>query len=476
MVVGDIAIDKDVVIIGGGPAGYTAAIKAAQLGREVTLIEKEKLGGVCLNHGCIPAKIFSTIAAKYKELHHYSTFGIQVEKTVIVLNQLHQYQQKIISQLEKGIEQLCKNNHVEIIKGNASFLANDRIGVEKGDTFEMITFQKAIIATGCQIELDKRFLFHYDQKQILNPFSLYKIEEIPDHLVIYGSDYIALEAAFTFKLLGAKVSLILENGEKGFGLDESLEKELKRLFKKEKIHLLENFQLIDAKLIDGKVQAKLRKNSLEEVTMECSHLYIEPNYKPNLKDLGIERLAIEQDENGFIKINNYCQTTKNHIYAIGDVTDSRKYAFCAIKQGKTAAEAIAGCNVDWQTMMIPQIIHTYPPIASVGLTEEEAQQLGYKIHIGLSQYRANGFASVMNKRDGLIKIISEQESERILGVHMIGSHAIELISTAITALELVARNEDLKFPLYPHPSFNEVLLEAIENVSSTLTKKENMTF
>lgn len=297
MVVGDIAIEKDVVIIGGGPAGYTAAIKAAQLGREVTLIEKEKLGGVCLNHGCIPAKIFSTIAAKYKELHHYSMFGIQVEKTEMVLNQLHQYQQKIISQLEKGIEQLCKNNHVEIIKGNASFLTNDRIGVEKGDTFEMITFQKAIIATGCHIELDKRFPFHYDQKQILNPFSLYKIEEIPDHLVIYGSDYIALEAAFTFKLLGAKVSLILENGEKGFGLDESLEKELKRLFKKEKIHLLENFQLIDAKLIDGKVQAKLRKNSLEEVTMECSHLYIEPNYKPNLKDLGIERLAIEQDEN-----------------------------------------------------------------------------------------------------------------------------------------------------------------------------------
>lgn len=461
MVVGELAHERDVIIIGGGPGGYHAAIRAAQLGRSVTLIEKDQLGGICLNKGCIPSKVLTQAAEKFTSIQEGENWGLVGEDISLNLNKLQDYKQKKIEQLRSGVEALCHANKIEVLNGSAFFLSEDKIGIENGDQFDVYRFQHAIIASGGRPEKP-----HWTKELsglVFDQHSISDLSEIPDKLVIYGSDYISLEIGMAYQALGSNVTLILDDGKEDFDFDQSICRELKRILKKKKIDIVRNSEVSELQHIEGMLTITLKRKDKSE-TISGTHLFVSSSIRPNTDQLGLSRIGVEQCEAGFIRVDCQSRTTQKHIFAVGDVTEGPALAVKAIKQGKTAAEAIAGIKSESDFHFIPIAAHTQPPIASAGLTEQEAVNLGYDIEIGVSSLSANGFSTLSGKKEGFIKVISCREKQVLLGIHMVGSGAIELISSGITALEMGAREEDLIFPNYPHPSVNEGLLEAVEAV------------
>lgn len=460
MVVGEMAHERDIIIIGGGPGGYTAAIRAAQLGASVTLIEKEKLGGVCLNKGCIPSKILTQAANKWKDFQKSEEFGFELTDLTINHEKRMLHKDKVINQLLGGITALLSANKIEVIYGKAFFLADNKIGVEQNDRYEIYQFQKAIVATGSQPSNDT--CINFDNKKIIDAWNISSLEEIPFHLAIYGSDTTSLEMATSYRALGAKVTLILDEKD-GFTFDTSINKELKRLLKKEKITLLKGFKLIHAEEQTEEISITLRSYG-EERSISCSHLFVAGRNTPNTKESGLDRIGVQLSAEGFIITDQQCRTNLQHIFAIGDVTFGPSLAVKAIKQGKVAAENACGLNSEVDLHCLPNVVHTIPPIATVGLTEEQAKKRNSHVITSQFSLAANGYSSITGKKDGFVKMVCDGDNDLILGMHIIGAGAIELISVGTLALEMCARIEDIKFPLYPHPSMNESLLESAEQL------------
>lgn len=460
MVVGEISQDRELVIIGGGPGGYSAAIRGAQLGLSVTLIEQSNLGGVCLNKGCIPSKIFSHAAAKREETTHLHDLGIGSGDTSFNLKKLLSYKTKVIDGLRLGVESLCKENKIEIIRGKATFIAEDRIGVENGHQFDIYVFKQAIIATG-SIPLMPVGM-HKGQRIILS-HEIFELEEIPKHLIVVGQDYIALEVASSYAALGAKVSILLDD-EAGYPFDESINKELNRLFKKRKINIQKISEILSTNESDDGISVVFQSSKNIEENLQGSHLFLSGKREPNVEPLGISRFGIEQTAEGFIKVDETMQSTIASIYAIGDVTEGPLLAIKAIKQGKTAVESIAGGKQEVDFTFFPVIAHTIPPIASVGLTEQQARKLEMEVRISQFALAGNGYGTITGKKDGFIKVLSDSSTDLIMGIHMIGEGAIEMSGSFVQLLEMAAKEEDIKFPTYAHPGFNEGLLEAVEGL------------
>ncbi|PKR77372.1 dihydrolipoyl dehydrogenase [Halalkalibacillus sediminis] len=457
MVVGEITEERDLVIIGGGPGGYTAAIRAAQLGLQVTLVEEGDLGGVCLNRGCIPSKIWTHTSKKISEVPQMQEMGIGVSEPELDLDKLLTYKTKITEQLRTGVESLCQGNKIEVLQGKATFTKEDRIGVEYGHQFDTYIFKHAIIATGSTAVLPEGF--PKARSRILLSHELFDLNEVPDHLLIYGHDYLVYEMASTYQSFGSKVTLIQDEE---LDLDQAIEKELKRSFKKKKIKVIQQDSLQSIEETDEGVTIQLTDQKGKVQSIEGTHLFTSGNPIPNLDSLGINRFGVEQAESGQIVVDHTMKSTASNIYAVGDVTEGPSLAVKAIKQGKVAAEAIAGENVEADLTFLPTIIHTCPPVASVGLTEQEAKENELEYLVGQFNLNANGYAKVTGKTDGTIKVISDAKTEIILGIHMIGEGAVELSSTFVQLLEMAAKVEDIRFPLFAHPSTNEGLLEAVE--------------
>ncbi|TDL35261.1 FAD-dependent oxidoreductase [Jeotgalibacillus sp. S-D1] len=458
MVVGEIAEERDVVIIGGGPGGYHAAIRAAQMGKQVTIIEKTSLGGICLAKGCIPSKMFAAAAKKLDDLKRYDRFGINVEDFRFDLKRLHTHVNETITRLGAGVEGLIQANNIELIKGSAYFLSEDRIGVENDHSFTVYRFNSAVIATGSSHEM----IEEADNKQIFTSESIYSIEEVPEHLVICGSDYLALETAFTFQQFGSKVSLILDNAGKEFDFDSSVNKEIKRLLKKRKIQLIAGKMIQSIQSEDFLTIHLTEENGAKTKALEATHFVLSARQIPNTASLGINRLKMNMGEEGHIVIDRACRTSIKNIYAVGDVTEGQALAVKAIKQGKTAAEEIAGIPSEADFTFLPTVVHMNPPLSFAGLTEEAARNEFNNVQTAIFPMGGNGFAEITGEREGFIKVIMDGDSELIVGIHIVGQGAVEMASASTLALEMVARAEDLSFLHYPHPSLNEGLLEAVE--------------
>ncbi|OOE12953.1 dihydrolipoyl dehydrogenase [Fictibacillus arsenicus] len=460
MVVGDFATKRQLVIIGGGPGGYHAAIRAAQLGLEVTLIEKEKLGGVCLHKGCIPSKSLTQTASNFSGLSHYKQMGISVPEVTFEYETFTNYYSSVVTGLQKGVEALIKANKIEHLTGSASFMSGERIGIDSGHHFEMYEFEHALIATGSSPLLPGGAKL---SNRIMTPHTLWELSELPASLVVFGEDYFALEAAMAYKQLGSDVTLITPAD--GFSLDSGIEKELLRVLKKNKIKVFRNHQWESAEETADTVAVTLSKDAEEKVSIDASHVLYAAGYSPNVEGLGLEAINVERDENGFIIVNEHSQTSVSNIYAAGDCTIGMKLASKAIKQGKTAAEHMSGLFSAFNLSLVPYVVHTNPPIATVGLTEEQAKNEGYEVKTGLFSMSGNGFASILGQKEGIAKMIIDAKTDVILGVHMMGAGAVDMIQAGTYALEMVAREEDLAYPVYAHPALNEAWLEAIESVS-----------
>ncbi|WP_391205351.1 dihydrolipoyl dehydrogenase family protein [Psychrobacillus sp. L4] len=461
MVVGEISQERNLIIIGGGPGGYSAAIRAAQLGLSVTLIAQDEMGGVCLNEGCIPSKVYTHAAAKRSEIAHLQELGIGSSDTLFDIKKLSTYKTKVIDQLRSGVESLCKVNKIEIIRGKATFLAVDKIGVEKGHQFDIFEFQQVIIATGSSPILPATI--KEKGKRIILPHELFKLEEIPQHLIVRGQDYIALEAASSFAALGAQVSLVIDD-KAGFPFDKSINKELIRLFKKRKISVHKEMIFLSTNETEDEISITFLTDKNVEETIRGSHLFVSGTRKPNVDCLGISRFGIEQTAEGFIKVDENMQSSIPSIYAIGDVTEGPMLAVKAIKHGKAAAAFIAGEKTEVDLTFMPAVAHTIPPIVSVGLTEQSARDMALPIRISQFALGGNGYATITGKKDGFIKVISDSTTEIIQGIHMIGEGAVEMSGSFVQLLEMAAKEEDIKFPHYAHPGFNEGLLEVVEGL------------
>ncbi|CAM3069284.1 FAD-dependent oxidoreductase [Filibacter tadaridae] len=461
MVVGEISQERDLIIIGGGPGGYSAAIRGAQLGLAVTLIEQSEMGGVCLNVGCIPSKVFTHAAAKCAETAHLQELGIGSSTDIFDFKKLLSYKAKVINQLRTGVESLCNANKIEIIRGKATFLGVDRIGVENGHQFDIFEFEQVIIATGSSPIMPPAL--KRKGKRTLLPYELFMLEEMPEHLIVRGQDYIALEAASSFAALGTKVSIVIDE-KISFPFDESINKELNRLFKKRKVSVHKENEFISTSETEDEITITFKTGKHVENSIQGTHLVVSGTSTPNLDSLGINRFGIEQTSEGFIKVGENMQSSIPSIYAIGDVTEGPMLAVKAIKQGKTAVASIAGEKVAMSLTFYPVIAHTIPPAVSVGLTEENARDFGLDVRISQFALGGNGYATITGKKDGFIKVISNSATEIIEGLHMIGEGAIEMAGSFVQLLEMAAKEEDIKFPLYAHPGFNEGLLEAIEGL------------
>jgi dihydrolipoamide dehydrogenase len=461
MVVGEITQERELVIIGGGPGGYSAAIRGAQLGLSVTLIEQSNMGGVCLNEGCIPSKVFTHAASKRSETKHFEELGIGSGEDTFNITKLLSYKTKVIDSLRSGIESLCKENKIEVIRGKATFLGVDRIGVENGHQFDIYVFKQAIIATGSSsampVGMTKK------GKRILLSHEIFELEEVPEHLIVTGHDYIALEVASSYAALGAKVSILIDN-KAGFPFDESINKELNRLFKKRKISVFKEVDVISTNETDNGISVTFQTNKNKEETIQGSHLFFTGLKQPNVEPLGISRFGIEQTDEGFIKVNGNMKSSIPSIYAIGDVTEGPLLAIKAIKQGKAAIESIAGGKQEVDLTFLPVVVHTIPPIVSVGLTEQNTRDFGMDVRVSQFAMGGNGYATITGKKDGFIKVISDSTTDIITGIHMIGEGAIEMSGSFVQLLEMAAKEEDIKFPTYAHPGLNEGLLEAVEGL------------
>ncbi len=446
MVVGELTQERDLLIIGGGPAGYTAAIRAAQGGRNVTLIEQAELGGLCLNRGCIPSKVYAHAAEEMLRLPHLEDLGFTAP-AVHDFSKLNAYRNRVVQQLRQGVVALCQANQIEHISGAASFLSEDRIGVESGHQFDTYRFQDVIIATGSHS-------IQHEESCRLNAEQLYQLEQLPESLLIIGSDTLALEAAACFHALGTEVTLFADR----LSLEPSLEKELKRTFKKQKIRLVSDVVTRIEASSDATVT--VMKNG-EEVAYQGAYLFQSLSRIPNSLTLGLERIGVTLAEDGTIPVDVNGRTNQPHIYAIGDVTPGPQLAIRAIHEAKRTAAHLSGQDVDSTTPYYPTVLRTFPPIASVGMTEQEAVEAGHAVQSGQFPLNANG-ATTIEGGSGFVKVIADEQTSLILGIHMIGDDAHRLVGQFTQALELTAKREDLLFPVMAHPSRSEAVTESME--------------
>ncbi|WP_070119387.1 dihydrolipoyl dehydrogenase family protein [Bacillus marinisedimentorum] len=457
MVVGEIAEEKEVVIIGGGPAGYTAAIRAAQLGLEVTLIEKNQLGGLCLNEGCIPSKVFAHAAQKACEKKHLQEIGLEMQGSGIDLDRLQAYKEKVVSRLRKGVEGLCQANKIEVINGTASFLSEDRIGVESGMKFEVFRFKHALVAAGTEDRVPETVPL--DGKRILSMRQVYRMVEVPEYLIIAGSGYQALETAFSFRAAGAQVTLLYPDERLPY--DSSISRELERNLKKQKIKLIKGAKINQVSAFEGHAEVKYRAGEGVH-TVAGSQFCTETARHANLEKLGLNRLGLRQTEEGLLDTDHEARTSVSSIFAAGDITAGPALAVKAIKQGKAAAEAMAGGKPEVDLTFMPEVIHAIPPAVSAGMTEEKARKHYSNPRIGQFSMAGNGYAAINGETGGFVKMISDPETDAIIGFHAVGPAAVEMLAAGTLGLEMAAREEDFRFPLYAHPSFNEGILEAAE--------------
>jgi dihydrolipoamide dehydrogenase len=461
MVVGEMANGADLVIIGGGPGGYHAAIRAAQLGRQVLLIEKADLGGICLNKGCIPSKVITVASARLEDSKKNAVFGIEVDRLGFNFEKLKEYQKGTVEGLRTGVEALCKANKVQILKGTAFFISETRIGVEQGDNYELYDFNQAIIAAGVRPDNGGTFKAG---KRIVNSWSISFLEDIPEHLAIYGVDTIHLEMAMAYKALGSDVTLLLPQGVRDFPYDSSISRELSRIFKKERIPVLKDCSIREViEQTDGVTIVFASQTGA--TTVSATHFFYGEKKLPNSDELGLKRIGINLDDNGYVKVNEKCRTNFERIYAIGDINGGPFLASKALKQGKVAAEVACGIESSLVDLrFLPQIAFTRPPIAYVGLSEEKAIDQGLVVKASQFPLASNGISGLTGKKDGFVKIVSEDGTDVILGVHIIGEGAHELIAGGIIGLEMGAREEDFTFPSFPHPGLAEAMLEAAEDL------------
>jgi dihydrolipoamide dehydrogenase len=452
---------RDVVIIGGGPAGYVGAIRARQLGGKVTLIEADAMGGTCLNRGCIPTRAlvrgveFLDMPRKAKD------YGVNLGLAEIDFSKMMARKDTVVRTVVGGVELLMSENGVEVLKGRGKLLSPSEVEVQLEDgTSRNITAPRIIIATGSSSKIPSI----PGEGEIITTDQALEFKEIPRSMLIVGGGAIGFAFATIFSKLGSSVVIIEESAQILPGVDREIASQLEKELKKEKIRLYTEAEIRE--IVDGDGGDKNIVLSIkgEEIALTSQYVLAADERKANVDGLGLDVAGVRVSDGG-IEVNSRMETSVTGILAAGDVTGGQMLAHIAFAGGKVAAESALGKESEIDYTAVPRCINTTPEIASVGLTEDEALAQGYQTRVGRFPFAANGMATILGERVGVIKIITEAKYGEILGVHIIGPHAIDLIPEAVLAMKLDATPQEISSSIHAHPTISEALMEAALDVT-----------
>lgn len=461
----------DLVILGAGPGGYVAAIRAAQLGMRVAIVEREKVGGVCLHKGCIPSKILLRSAEVFTTVAQAQDFGIMTDEVSLNINKVQERKQAIVEQLHTGVQQLLKKHDITIYEGTGRILGTSIFSPQPGTVSieqsngenKMIVPTNLIIATGSHPrELPG---LHSDGQKILNSDQALELERLPASMIIVGGGAIGIEWASMLSDFGVNVTVIETEARVLPSEDEEISREMMRLLKNRHVEILTETNVLPETVTidDGLVTLRVQTND-DIRALSGEQLLLSVGRKANSEGIGLSNTNISAP-NGWIAVNEFMQTAESHMYAIGDVVGGYQLAHVASREAIIAVEHMAGLQpVPLDQRQVPRCTYSQPEVASLGLTEQEAQEHGYNTQIGKIPFRAIGKALVHGDTDGFVKIIADADTEDILGVHMIGLHATDLISEAGLASVLDATPWEMSQVMHPHPSIAEAIGEAALSV------------
>lgn len=452
------ARNADVVVIGAGPAGYVCAIRLAQMGRKVIVVEKEELGGVCLNVGCIPSKAMIQASALFDKIREAAVMGITVKDLAVDVGKLVSWKEGVVKKLTGGIGMLFKNHKIEAVKGQASFLSPREIAVKGASGTETIGASSFVIATGSRPVSIAGFDF---SKEVWSSTEALAPAAAPKRLLVIGGGYIGLELGTMYAKLGSAVTVVEMMPTLLPGTDPDLSAVVARSLKKRKVEVLTSAKALGyAKGKSGlRVQVEAEGKRSE---IEVDQVLSSVGRKPNSDGLGLEKAGVKIDGKGFIPVDPQRRTNVSHIYAVGDVAGQPMLAHKGSKEGIVAAEAICGKKTIFDVKGIPAVIFTSPEVAYVGLTEAEARDGGFDPVVGRFPFAANGRALSLNETEGFAKIVADRKTDQVLGVFLVGPEVTELVAEATLAIELGATAEDLALTIHAHPTLPETIMEAAE--------------
>ncbi|MEK7819126.1 MAG: dihydrolipoyl dehydrogenase [Bacteroidota bacterium] len=446
----------DIIIIGGGPGGYVAAIRAGQLGLKTLVVEKEKLGGICLNWGCIPTKALLKNAEVFETLKHAEDFGFSFENLKVDFSKAIKRSRDISGRLSKGIEFLLKKNKVEYISGSAKIISKGVVEVTQSGKVENINAKNIIIATGARPRSVPGITI--DRKQVITSSEAMILNEVPKRLIIIGAGAIGVEFAYFYNTYGSKITLIEMMPSIIPVEDKEVSKTLSRIFQKNGIEILTETKVESIKTGSEVTVSISSKDGKKDIVGDIALVAI--GVQGNIENLGLEEVGIKT-EKSFIKVDEFYKTNVDGIFAIGDVNGPPWLAHVASSEGVVCVEKIAGKNppkIDYSA--IPGCTYSQPQIASVGLTEEKAIEKGYQIKIGRYQFRSHGKAMAMNETEGFVKLIFDEKYGELLGAHIIGPEATEMIAELTIAKTLEATAEQIHRTIHAHPTLTEGIAEA----------------
>ncbi|KAA9396137.1 dihydrolipoyl dehydrogenase [Haloarcula sp. CBA1130] len=477
MVVGDVTTSTDVLVIGAGPGGYVAAIRAAQLDLDVTLVEKGEYGGACLNRGCIPSKALINGSELASEAGQAEELGIYADPTV-ALDEMISWKDGIVDQLTSGIEQLCTAAGVNLMQGTAEFADENKIRIVhqgEGQGSESLKFDNCIIATGSRpIEIPE---FDFGDERIVSSDGALNFETVPDELVIVGAGYIGMELATVYSRLGSDVSVIemLEQALPSYQEDVAsiVRKRAERLGVDFHFgYTADSWAESDGEAVLTAVPTADAAHD-SDIELTADKILVAVGRRPVTDTLSLEDAGVETNAQGVIPTDSRCRTNKEHIFAVGDVAGEPMLAHKGSKEGEVAAEVIAGepAAVDYQAL--PAAVFTDPEIGTVGLTENEAANEGITPLTGEFQFQASGRALTANRTEGFVRIVAAKETERVIGAQIVGPEASELIAEIAAMIEMGAKLQDIGSTVHTHPTLSEAIMEAAQNARGKAIHRQN---
>lgn len=459
MVVGDFAIELDTVVVGAGPGGYVAAIRAAQMGQKVAIVEKEYIGGVCLNVGCIPSKALIAAGHKYQESLDSTAFGVTSENVKIDFSKTQEWKNnQVVSKLTKGVEGLLKKNKVEILRGEAFFNDENTMRVMGEDSAQTYSFNNAIVATGSRPIEIPGFKF---SDRVLDSTGALNLTEIPKKMAIVGGGYIGSELAGVYANLGTEVTILEGLPSILNGFDKDMVKLVEKNFKNRGVKIVTEAMAKESTVTDNGVTVKYEAKG-EEKTLDVDYVLVTVGRKPNTDELGLESAGVKMTDRGLIEVDEQGKTSTDSIYAIGDVVPGPALAHKASYEAKIAAEAISGKKVAVDYRALPAVAFTDPEIASVGYTESEAKEKGLDVKVTKFPLGGNGRALSLNATEGFVRLVTTKEDNVIVGGQVAGISASDVIAEIGLAVESGMNAEDIALTIHGHPSLSEVVMDAAE--------------
>ncbi len=452
---------RTVVVLGAGPAGYVCAIRLAQLGQKVTVVEKTYVGGTCLNVGCIPSKALIAAGALKERISHAAAMGISADNVRLDVHKLVEWKQGIVGKLTGGVGGLLKNHKVDLVMGKGSIVDRNTVAVATAEGTKTLKCDDIVIATGSVPIAIPGFAF--DEADVWSSTGALSPKGIPKRLVVIGGGYIGLELGMMYAKLGSEVTVLEATGGALPGQDRDCVKVIERTMKKLGMKLMTETLAQGYERKGNELHVKIKTKAGEQVVV-CDQIASMVGRKPYSEGLGLEKVGLAVDAKGFVAVDRQMRTKVPNIYAIGDIAGQPMLAHKGSKEGLVAAAVIAGQKEEYDVRCVPAVIFTAPEMASVGAQEAELAAKGVAIKVGTFPFAASGRAMSLMETDGFVKVIADAKTDEVLGVHMVGPEVTELIAEAALAIELGATAEDLARTIHAHPTLPEAMMEAAESV------------